>query len=132
HANPRGGEGVATAANRPACPAGNTVTAVTPAPPGSVNLLKNGNKSKLAGVWTVTGSTTFTVHCSGGATPLQWTVKVVEPVTVQTPASLDLFPFLSRLTEPGGAGVTAVTVLPAGQAGRFAAVATPSPPRGLA
>jgi len=62
-------KGVATAANLPACPAGNTVTSVTPAPPGSVNLVKNGNKSKLAGVWTVTGSTTFTVHCSGGTTP---------------------------------------------------------------
>ena len=60
---------MATAANLPACPAGNTVTSVTPAPPGSVNLVKNGNKSKLAGVWTVAGSTTFTVHCSGGATP---------------------------------------------------------------
>jgi len=62
-------KGVATAANLPACPAGNTVTSVTPAPPGSVNLVKNGNKSKLAGVWTVAGSTIFTVHCSGGATP---------------------------------------------------------------
>jgi len=62
-------KGVATAVNLPTCPVGNTVTSVTPAPPGSVNLVKNGRKSKLAGVWTATGSTQFTVHCSGGTTP---------------------------------------------------------------
>src|SRR5262249_58331295 len=62
-------KGVATAVNLPACPAGNTVTSVTPAPPGTVQLVKNGNKSKLAGVWTATGSTQFTVHCSGGGPP---------------------------------------------------------------
>src|SRR5260370_5165521 len=58
--------------------------------------------------------------------PLQWTVKVVEPVLSQSPASLDLFPVMTRLTEPGGAGVTDETVLPAGQAGRLTAVSTPS------
>ena len=62
-------KGVATAVNLAACPAGNTVNSVTPAPPGTVNLVKNGNKSKLAGVFTATGSTQFTVHCSGGTTP---------------------------------------------------------------
>jgi ABC-type phosphate transport system substrate-binding protein len=62
-------KGVATAVNLAACPVGNTVNSVTPAPPGTVNLVKNGNKSKLAGVWTATGSTQFTVHCSGGTTP---------------------------------------------------------------
>ena len=61
--------GVETAVNLPACPAGNTVTSVTPAPPGSVNTVINGNKSKLAGDWLATGSTTFTVHCSGGTHP---------------------------------------------------------------
>ncbi len=58
--------------------------------------------------------------------PLQWTVKVVEPVLSQSPASLDLFPVMTRLTEPGGAGVTDETVFPAGQAGRLTAVSTPS------
>jgi len=62
-------KGVVTAVNLAACPVGNTVSSVTPAPPGSVNLVKIGNKSKLAGVWTTTGSTQFTVHCSGGTTP---------------------------------------------------------------
>jgi ABC-type phosphate transport system substrate-binding protein len=61
--------GVETAVNLPACPTGNTVTSVTPAPPGSVNTVINGNKSKLAGDWLATGSTTFTVHCSGGTHP---------------------------------------------------------------
>jgi ABC-type phosphate transport system substrate-binding protein len=61
--------GVETAVNLPACPAGNTVTSVTPAPPGSVNVVINANKAKLAGDWLSTGSTTFTVHCSGGTHP---------------------------------------------------------------
>jgi ABC-type phosphate transport system substrate-binding protein len=63
--------GVETAVNLPACPAGNTVTSVTPAPPGSVNVVINANKSKLAGDWLSTGSTTFTVHCSGGTHPAE-------------------------------------------------------------
>jgi ABC-type phosphate transport system substrate-binding protein len=61
--------GVETAVNLPACPTGNTVTSVTPAPPGSVNVVINANKSKLAGDWLSAGSTTFTVHCSGGTHP---------------------------------------------------------------
>src|SRR6185312_12970919 len=61
--------GVETAVNLPACPTGNTVTSVTPAPPGSVNTAINANKAKLAGDWLATGSTTFTVHCSGGTHP---------------------------------------------------------------
>jgi ABC-type phosphate transport system substrate-binding protein len=61
--------GVETAVNLPACPVGNTVTSVTPAPPGSVNTVINANKAKLAGDWLATGSTTFTVHCSGGTHP---------------------------------------------------------------
>ncbi len=61
--------GVETAVNLPACPSGNTVTSVTPAPPGSVNVVINANKAKLAGDWLSTGSTTFTVHCSGGTHP---------------------------------------------------------------
>jgi len=61
--------GVETAVNLPACPTGNTVTSVTPAPPGSVNVVINANKAKLAGDWLSTGSTTFTVHCSGGTHP---------------------------------------------------------------
>ena len=61
--------GVETAVNLPACPSGNTVSSVTPAPPGSVNVVINGNKSKLAGDWPSTSSTTFTVHCSGGTAP---------------------------------------------------------------
>ena len=52
--------GVETAVNLPACPSGNTVTSVTPAPPGSVNTVINANKAKLAGDWLSTGSTTFT------------------------------------------------------------------------
>src|SRR5262249_21579507 len=73
-------KGVVTAVNLAACPVGNTVSSVTPAPPGSVNLVKNGNKSKLAGVWTTTGPTQFTVPCSGGAPP---------PPTHPTPAPPD-------------------------------------------
>lgn len=69
HQDPTVPLGVETAVNLPACPAGNTVSSVTPAPPGSVNLVITGNKSKLAGDWLSTGSTTFTVHCSGGSTP---------------------------------------------------------------
>ncbi len=61
--------GVETAVNLPACPTGNTVTSVTPAPPGSINVVINANKAKLAGDWLSTGSTTFTVHCSGGTNP---------------------------------------------------------------
>jgi ABC-type phosphate transport system substrate-binding protein len=61
--------GVETAVNLPACPTGNTVTSVTPTPPGSVNVVINANKTKLAGDWLSTGSTTFTVHCSGGTHP---------------------------------------------------------------
>jgi ABC-type phosphate transport system substrate-binding protein len=61
--------GVETAVNLPACPTGNTITSVTPTPPGSINLVINANKAKLAGDWLSTGSTTFTVHCSGGTNP---------------------------------------------------------------
>src|SRR5262245_50595185 len=75
-------KGVVTAVNLAACPVGNTVSSVTPAPPGSVNLVKNGNKSRLAGVWTTTGSTQFTVHGSGG-TPSKHTTKVTGAATWQ-------------------------------------------------
>jgi len=74
-ADPRVPKGVETAVKLPSCPTGNTVSSVTPAPPGSVNVVVNGNNVKLAGDWLTTGSTTFTAHCSGGSTT-QSTVTV--------------------------------------------------------
>src|ERR1700745_121224 len=57
---------------------------------------------------------------------LQWTVKVVEPVLSQSPASLALLALSTVFTVGGGAGVTEVAVRPVAQPCRLTAVSIPS------
>ena len=87
--------GIETAVNLTACPTGNTVSSVTPAPPGTINVVKKANKVKLAGDWTVPGTKTFTVHCSGGSTTsTAVTIQAAPPENSATAVGSDTTEFL--------------------------------------